>query len=170
MKKIIIYLIITLIFFFISSSTIMALPKYSDLYSYFIDLKGWETEEPTGVNLSGPVGEMVSAEKKYKKGLQELHVKILGGTAAILAWAPFTMTINLETPEEIIETLKVKDFNTGVRYHKKDKTGIVVVQIFANGKNENKAVFVIEYINIHYKDVIKIIEKFPLNKIKDAFK
>ncbi len=147
---------------------LLALPRYSDLYPYLIDLKGWEASSPTGMNLSGPSGEIVNVERHYKKGDATVSVSIVSGVGAYSAWTPFSMGITLDSPDTFMKTLSIKDYPAGVNHNKKDGSGVVVVLI--KGADKNSVALVIDYRGIPPEDAIAIARQFPLKKIEGAFK
>jgi hypothetical protein len=167
MKRLLI--IVVILFFSTVSAQAGSLPKYSELYRFLVDLRGWKAEQPTGSNMSSPMGEMVTAERTYHKGSKELHAQIFGGSSAMAAWAPFGMGMTYDSPEEFFKTLSLEGLPAGVIHHKKDNSGTVVVQI-KGVTNTQGIVFVLNYDKLSYEEAIEIVKKFPLKDIKKAFK
>ncbi len=139
--------------------------NYTDLYRFLVDLKGWNATEPTGSKIDSTGMQIVSAERTYRKGDMEMHVEIVIGPAAMGMWAPFAAGFSMENPEELFKTIKIKGLMAGVNHHKKGRDGAVIV-LLSDGKNTGKgSVFMINYLNMDYKDVVSLTEKFPLRDL-----
>lgn len=149
-------------------SPVFALPKYSDLYPYLVDLNGWEASAPTGMNMSGPSGEIVNVERHYKKGEATLSISIISGVGAYSAWTPFSMGITLDSPDTFMKTLSIKGYPAGINHNKKEGSGVVVVLIRA--ADTNSVALVIDYKGIPPEDALSIAKQFPLKQIEGAFK
>ncbi|RME64469.1 MAG: hypothetical protein D6778_07910 [Nitrospirae bacterium] len=156
------------VFLIIKANPGLGLPKYSDLYPYLVDLKGWEASAPTGMNMSGPSGEIVNVERHYKKGEATLNVSILSGVGAYSAWTPFSMGITLDSPDTFMKTLSIEGYPAGVNHNKKEGSGVVVVLISA--AETNSVALVIDYKGIPPEDALSIARQFPLKQIEGAFK
>jgi|Deesub1362B_J571_1020462.scaffolds.fasta_scaffold00214_39 hypothetical protein len=163
--------LITVVILLFSAVSVQAgsLPKYSELYKFLIDLRGWKAEQPTGSNMSSPMGEMVTAERTYHKGSKELHAQILGGFSAMAAWVPFGMGMTYDSPDEFFKTFSLEGFPAGVSHQKGDNSGTVVVQI-KGVTNTQGVVFVLNYNKMSYEEAIDIVKKFPLKEIKKVFR
>ncbi len=143
--------------------------KYTDFYKYLIDLKGWKASKPTGSELKSPMGSTISSERTYRQGEKEMHVEIVLGQAAYGLWTPFTMGMTFENDEELFKTIKIKGLPAGLNHRKNDKNGAVLVLL--TNKPDFVVLFMINYLNMEYQDVIKIAEQFPLEKMhKDLSK
>ncbi|MDQ7056845.1 MAG: hypothetical protein Q9M89_10550 [Persephonella sp.] len=94
--------------------------SYKDLFPYLIEPKGWKGEKPTGSKISATFGEIVTAERNYKKGEKRIHVSILKGGIAVSMFAPFSMITEVDTPEEYVKVFKINSFKAGLSHHKKE--------------------------------------------------
>ncbi|NOX20454.1 MAG: hypothetical protein GXO99_04240 [Nitrospirae bacterium] len=137
--------------------------KYTDFYKYLIDLKDWKASKPTGSEMKSPMGNTISSERTYRQGDREMHVEIVLGQAAYGLWTPFTMGMTFENDEELFKTTKIKGLPAGLNHRKKDKNGAVLVLL--TNKPEFVVLFMINYLNMEYQDVLKIAEQFPLEKL-----
>jgi|Deesub1362A_J573_1020465.scaffolds.fasta_scaffold09417_2 hypothetical protein len=167
MKRI--YLVIAIsLSIIISSIKAYPLPEYSDLYSMLVDIKGWEADSPAGSHLSGSMGEMVKVERHYKKDRKRIDIMIIGGAPADSIWMPFQMDMAYEGEEAFLKTTTLKGFKAGISHNRKDSTGSVVVLVKEITEGSG-AVFVLDYANMEFNEALKIVELFPLNKIKSRF-
>lgn len=167
MKRI--YLVIAIsLSIIISSTKAFPLPQYPELYSMLVDIKGWKADAPAGSYLSGSIGEMVRVERHYRKDTKRIDIMIIGGAPADSIWMPFQMDMAYEGEEAFLKTTMLRGFKTGISHNKKDSTGSVVVLIkeISGGAG---AVFVLDYANMEFDDALKIVELFPLNKIRSRF-
>ncbi len=156
-------LVLAVLFIFITLSPAQALPKYSELYGLLIDLQGWEAEKPTGSNMSSPMGDMVTAERTYRKDRAELHAQFVGGSTALAYFMPFATGITYEDPEQLYKTITIEGFPSGVNYNKKEHSGVVVVRL-SSDQAPTPAVFVLNYSNISYEEAVEIARRFPLKR------
>ena len=166
-SKVILVLSLVFIVLIYSGFAIAIDLKYTDFYKYLVDLKGWKASKPTGSELKSPMGSTISSERTYRQGEKEMHVEIVLGQAAYGLWTPFTMGMTFENPEELFKTTKIKGLPAGLNHRKKDKNGAVIV-LLAN-KPDLVIVFMINYLNMDYKEVLDIVEKFPLERMKQEF-
>ena len=167
MKKI--YLVIAIsLSIILTSTTVFPLPQYPELYNMLVDIKGWKADSPTGSYLSGSMGEMVRVERHYKKDGKRIDIMIIGGTLAHSIWMPFEMDMVYEGEEAFLKTTTLKGFKAGISHNKKDSTGSVVVLVKESSEGSG-AVFVLDYANMEFNEALKIVELFPLNKIKSKF-
>ncbi|RMG75166.1 MAG: hypothetical protein D6710_00395 [Nitrospirae bacterium] len=160
--------VITGVLILISATSLVAAKSFNhtDLYRYLIDLKGWDATGPTGSSLDSKGMQMVTVERTYRKGKMEMHVEIVIGPAAMGMWAPFAAGFSMENPEELFKTLKIKGLPAGVNHRKKSKDGAVVV-LLSEGKETGKgSIFMINYLNMDYRDVVSLTEGFPLQDLK----
>ncbi len=160
-------MVIGLILLFTASVCLAKSLNYTDLYDYLIELKGWDATRPTGSKIESPGMEIISVERTYRKGKMEMHVEVVMGSAAMGMWAPFAAGFSMENPEELFKTTKIKGLPAGVNHRKKSRDGAVIV-LLSDGKTNGKgSVFMINYLNMDYRDVISLTEKFPLEKLKN---
>ncbi len=139
--------------------------NYTDLYKYLVDLKGWDATEPTGSKIQSGGFEIISVERTYRKDNMEMHIEIVMGPAAMGMWAPFATGISMENPEELFKTTKIKGLLAGVNHRKKSRDGAVIV-LLSDGKATGKgSIFMINYLNMDYKEVVSLTEKFPLRDL-----
>ncbi len=162
------YIAITVLAVFVYVGTSEALPRYSELYPFLVDLKGWKAGAPTGMNMAGPTGEMVTAERRYERAGASLTASIVSGVGAYSAWTPFSMGITLDSPDTFMKTLSLKGYPAGVNHNKKDSSGVVVVLI--KSAETNSVALVLDYQGIGPEEAISLAKRFPFKKIEGAFK
>lgn len=145
------------------------MPEYVELYKYLINLPGWKAVEPTGMNMSGPMGEMVTAQREYKNGTKALTAQILSGTQAQGVWAPFTTGMTFDTPDAFMKVTEIKGYHIGISHDKKENSGGIVVPL-KDVKSKVFVTFVLSYEGMSYQDALTIAEKFPWKEMEKAFK
>ncbi|MBN1636302.1 MAG: hypothetical protein JW920_07295 [Deltaproteobacteria bacterium] len=151
----------------ITAPAFAELPNYSLFTKYLIDLKGWDSGEPTGMNMNGPMGEMASANRQYTRNDMSLNAQILAGNAAQMAWGPFMMGVTIDSSEELVKTTEHKGYKEGIIYSKKDKSGSIMVPFVGTSI---PAAFILEYENMNYETALEIAEQFPWKDIEKVFK
>ena len=158
----------TLIFLSIILITSMAFTlHFKDLYTFFIDLKGWEGGEPEGSQ--GTFGDvsMLTASRSYTKGEASLKATIVKGTMTEGLWAPFAMKMEFETEEEWIKVKEINGFNVGLSYNKQDKEGSIVVNL-STKPEQNVGLFALEYGKISPEKALELAKKFDWKGIAKA--
>ncbi len=164
MKKIFVVLFIILL-----GGNLFALPPYSSLCVHLKNVEGWSASECTGMNVKSDAGEMVSASKTYSYGSKNVEVTIVGGINASAYWSPFQMHFQLDTPEEMVRTLNVKGSDIGITYHKKDKSGSIIVPILKKTSTIVNGVLMFNFSNMEWKEALEFSKKFDWEKIKKSF-
>jgi hypothetical protein len=143
------------------------MPSYTELTKLLIDLKGWSAQDATGMNMSGPMGEMVNAVREYEKDGLSISAQLLVGGAAQGTWAPFEAGYTMDTPEIFIKTMDVSGHRIGINHEKKEKTGAIVVQL---DTKINPGIFVLSYEGMSYSEALDIAKKFSWDSMKSAIK
>lgn len=140
--------------------------NYVQLYRYLVELPGWKASKPTGMNMSGPMGRMVTASREYESGTKSLTAQIVSGTQAQGAWAPFSTGMTFDTPGAFSKVTEMRDHQVGITHDKNENSGSIVVSL----KGKIFAVFVLGYEGMPYKDAMAIAQKFPWKYMEEAFK
>ncbi|HOO36675.1 MAG TPA: hypothetical protein PLU81_05630 [Deltaproteobacteria bacterium] len=141
------------------------MPGYAELTKLLIDLDGWEAEEATGMNMSGPMGDMVDAVREYEKDGQTISAQIIVGGAAQGTWAPFSTGYTIETPEVLAKSLEESGYHIGINHDKQENTGGVVVLL--NTKSTT-GVFVLSYEKMDYQEALNLAKKFSWSAMEQA--
>ena len=141
------------------------MPGYTELTKLLIDIKGWEASDATGMNMSGPMGDMVNAVREYEKDSQTLSVQIIVGIAAQGAWAPFETGFTMDTPEVSIKTLDIEGYRVGINHEKNENSGAIVVLLNAKGTS---GIFTLAYEGMSSDDALSLAKKFSWKSIEKA--
>ncbi|MBW1972421.1 MAG: hypothetical protein JRI44_06255 [Deltaproteobacteria bacterium] len=169
MRRLFLFLLLG-IFFIFAFQAFAKIPKYSDLYKYFVDISGWKAEKPTGINVSNQMEEFVTAKRAYFKGKLSLEVVIFSGPQAIVGWAPFMSGMTIDTPEQFMKFEEFKGHKIGVHFKKKKKEGSIVCPLKIDKKSNIPVLFVMKFKGLSYKEALKILEKFPLKDMEKLFR
>ena len=163
-------LVIFLVFF--NSSLVFSFPNYSTICAQLEEIPGWNSDKCEGVNVQGtPMGNMVSAQKRYIKGNKQVDVAVFSGMNAMGMWAPYQNNMQVDSTEQFIKVTKINGYNVAISYEKKNKTGGIVIG-FNSKKNPGMvdAVLVFNFSNMHWKDGLEFAKKFDWDKIRELFK
>jgi len=145
--------------------------SYTDICKALTDQKGWSANECEGMNMQGPMGNMVTANRSYTRGNKKVDVIVMNGMSAMGYWAPFQAQMQMETKDEFIKIMQIKGFNVGISYKKKEKEGAVVVSFgLQNTSGMMAGVMVFNFSNMDWKEALSFAKKFDWNKIKNFFK
>jgi hypothetical protein len=143
------------------------MPKYTELTTLLIDLKGWTAQDATGMNMSGPMGEMVNAVREYEKDRLSISAQLMAGGAAQGTWAPFESGYTMETPEIFIKTMEVSGYRVGINHEKKENSGAIVVLL---DTKINPGIFVLTYKGMTDNEALDLAKKFSWDSMKKAIK
>ena len=141
------------------------MPGYAELTKLLVDLDGWEADEATGMNMSGPMGDMVNAVREYEKDGQIISAQIIVGGAAQSTWAPFSTGYTIETPEVLAKSLEESGYHIGINHDKQENTGGVVVLL--NTKS-TAGVFVLSYEKMDYEKALDLARQFSWSAMEQA--
>jgi len=169
LKKLSLSLILTLFIVFqgYSQSDL----SYTDLYKYLVDLKGWECGKPTGSSLKTPMGSAINAKKSCTKGNKSINAQIVAGTMAAMAWTPFSMIMEYDSPDQLVKTKNFEGFKEVIMHDKsKENPGGTIAVLLYKSAGAPYAIFVINYENMDYKEAEKILKKYPLKDMAKVFK
>jgi hypothetical protein len=143
--------------------------NYKSLYRYLVDLKGWKCEEPTGSLLKTPMGTAINAKRNCIKGNKSVNAQILAGTMATMAWAPFSMVVEYDSPEQFVKTKNVYGFKEVIMHDKsKENPGGTIAVLLSQKAGVPYAIFVINYNNLDYKEAEKIVKKYPIREMAEV--
>ncbi len=145
--------------------------NYTDLYKYLVDLKGWKCEKPTGSSLKTPMGNAVNAKRSCEKGNKNIEVQIIAGTMASMAWAPFNMGIEYDSPEQLVKAKKLDGFKEVIMFNKskENPTGTIAV-LLNESQGTPFTIFVVNFDNMNYEEAENLVKKYPLKEISKIFK
>ncbi len=146
------------------------LPAYSKLCKQLKDLKGWEAEKCTGMNMTAsPMGEVVSASRSYTKGEYSINAAIVSGMQASSYWAPFAYNMQMDSDDQFVKITKIKGFSVGIIYNKKDKSGNIAVLLKKSSNNTPAALFNLGFDNMDWKKALDIAKTFDWKAIEALF-
>ncbi|MGC9325638.1 MAG: hypothetical protein ACP5G0_12935 [Desulfomonilia bacterium] len=151
------HLVFVCLFIILVCTSVQAL-SFTDLTPFLIDLQGWDAEDATGMTISGPSGEMVTATREYELGDKVLHAQIITGATANGAWAPFMAGYSIDSAEVFLTTMTVSGYTVGVNHDKAGNSGVVVVPLT---KKTTHAVFALAYEGIGYEEALSLAQTFP---------
>ncbi|AEH46078.1 hypothetical protein Thein_2230 [Thermodesulfatator indicus DSM 15286] len=162
-------LLMALVIFSSSQALAFKLPSYQEVCALLTDLQGWQAENCSGMNMNTPMGEIVTAERSYKKGNYEISVMVIHGIQATQFWQPFAYVTEVDTPENYSKLTTVDGFKVGISHEKQTNSGSVVVLL--NEKDSMAAtIFVVQYNDMSWKDGLRLARQFDWKKIEKAFK
>ncbi len=173
LKKLSLSLVLSMFFVFQSFSQEIT---YTDLYKYLVDLKvvdlkGWKCDKPTGSSLKTPMGSAINAKRSCVKGDKSINAQILIGTMAAMAWTPFSMIVEYDSPDQFVKTKTIKGFKEVIMHDKsKDNPGGTIAVLLSQTAGAPNGIFVIIYENMDYKEAEKILEKYPLKQMAKVIK
>ncbi len=160
-----------LVLFIFSFSFAQSNISYTDLYKYLVNLKGWNCEKPTGSSLKTPMGSAINAKRSCSKGNKSITAQIVAGTMAVMAWTPFSMVVEYDSPEQFVKTKKIEGFKEVIMHEKsKENPGGTIAVLLSETSGAPYAIFVINYENMDYKEAEKILKKYPLKDMAKALK
>lgn len=160
MKRAVLFLSLLFLVFICSGSHSQQIPTYKSLCAQLKDLPGWKADKCEGMNMSGSaMGNMVTANRTYTKGKQELQSGIIWGMQAGMHWAPFSQKIQMETDENLIKIISVNGFDVGITFSKKENNGSIMVRL-NKGEGVAKAIFFLHFENMKWQDALDIAKKF----------
>ncbi len=144
--------------------------SYKDLYKYLIDLKGWNCEKPTGSLLKTPMGTAINAKRSCRKENKGINVQILAGTMATMAWMPFSMVVEYDSPDEFVKTKNIDGFKEVIMHQKGEGNpgGTIAILLYQTA-SAPYAIFVMNYENMDYKEAEKLVKKYPLKDMAKVF-
>ncbi len=164
MKKSILFLVLS-VFFYLSSGYCM--PSYSSFCNVLTEQDDWGSEKCTGASMQTPMGTMVSAEKKYKKGSKIVEVTLIWGISATTMWIPYQSYMQMETDENYIKVTKIKGYNTAISYDKKTHTGTILVGFKSKlDPSVVSAVLGFNFSNMGWKEALDFAKKFDWKKVE----
>ncbi len=146
------------------------LPSYQKFCAQLKNIPGWQAEKCEGMNMTGtPVGEMASATRSYDKGSKHIDVSVFCGMQAMGYWAPFASNMQVDSSEGFVKITTVDGFPVGIQHSKEDKTGGVIVCLDKKA-GQHKAVFVVNYEGMGWKEALGIAKKFDWKAMEKLFK
>ncbi|MCD6319797.1 MAG: hypothetical protein J7M03_03865 [Candidatus Desulfofervidaceae bacterium] len=132
------------------------LPPYQKLCAQLKDISGWKVEKCEGTNMTGSP----MAYRSYNKGNKHVEAAIFCGMQQAMGyWAPFAYHMQVDSTEEFMKTTTINGFPVGIGYHKKDKTGGIIVCLDKNAQ-QHRAVFVLNFRNMSWEEALEIAKKF----------
>ncbi|RUM87559.1 MAG: hypothetical protein DSZ24_05930 [Thermodesulfatator sp.] len=133
--------------------------NYQDFYPYFPDIPGFQAEKPSGVTLSTPYGTMTQVQRRYTSGPVTLEAQLMVGSMAQSVWFPLVMQSTYDTPEERLETTRIKGFPAKRLINKRDPRGTLTVLLSPQGQTP-VALFILNYEGISPAKAQAYLEKY----------
>jgi hypothetical protein len=143
---------------------VAGMPSYQELCSAVTTPEGWSVEgKCDGMKMSGPMGEVVTATKKFVNGDKSLEVAVVSGMQAMGLWAPFMTGMTMENDEMLVKVEKIDDFPVGISYDKKEHSGGIVVKLASN------AVMTGNFEQMDWKEALEILRKLDWKRLRSLF-
>jgi hypothetical protein len=106
--------------------------NWRELIPFLIDIPGFEADgKPEGSTVTMGDYKVSQAEREYSSGDKELHISIVDGAYAQMAYAGIKMAMNFEmdTSEEYVKKVTIKGFPGIEKYEYEDKDGQVILLV-----------------------------------------
>jgi len=143
---------------------VAGMPSYQELCSAVTTPEGWSVEgKCDGMKMSGPMGEVVTATKKFVNGEKSMEVGVMSGMQAMGLWAPFMTGMTMENDEMLVKVEKIDDFSVGISYDKKQHNGGIVVKLAPN------AVLTGNFEQMDWKEALEILRKLDWKQLRSLF-
>ncbi|AZV47080.1 hypothetical protein C3L23_07275 [Nautilia sp. PV-1] len=153
MKKILLFISFSLLF--AEGNLCSLLPDNIGNYSSY--------EKCKSVNIQTDTVKGEQAYKEYKKNNKNISLQILKGGPSYQFISVFSMPLTVNTDETFISTTTCKKLKCAVTYAKKEHNGIIVVML----DKKIPAVLVFTFENMKPDEVVKILNKVDIQKIKN---
>jgi hypothetical protein len=155
-------------FLFMILLAAFSLPAYAQnhtaLTPLLVNLDGWQAEKADGMSMSTGGMSMITANRSYRKGGQELEATIMVGSQAMAMGQMQQM--QLETDEVRIKTTTIDGFQTNLNYDKQENSGGIMVIL---GSSQNKsAMFILNFEGMDENQALKLAKKFDWQAMKKA--
>ena len=141
------------------------LPSYQELCDVLEAPAGWTAAgECEGMKMNNPMmGEMVTASRTFTEGEKKLELSVISGMQAMGMWAPFMTGMEMETNDELIKIEKIEDFEVGISYDKREKSGGIVVRLGSN------AIIAGNFENMNWEEALDAMRKIDWKKLQELF-
>ncbi|MCK5147902.1 hypothetical protein KAR48_14180 [bacterium] len=166
MKRINQLLIVVCAAVILLAGTVIAEEPYKAFHKYLVELKGWDAEDPTGMNMNMPGMSMLTAARSYEKDDKTIMATVMIGGAAAMAMQ--SGDISMEADGVSMKTETIDGFRVMRGYDTEEKSGMVSVRL---GNTEEKtAIFMVVFEGVAKKDFLNLAKKFDWKAIAKAAK
>ncbi len=145
-----------------------SLPAYAQnhtaLTPLLVNLSGWQAEKADGMSMSTGGMRMVTANRSYKKGGQELNATIMIGSQAMTMGQMQQM--QMETEEVRVKTTTIDGFQISLNYDKQENSGGIMVILGSN--QNNTAMFILNFQGMDENQALKLAKKFDWQAMKKS--
>lgn len=159
------FIIFALFCFLLAGPVNARAESYETLFPCFIDLPGWEGEEPEGMKVEQAGMKMINAKRAYTKGDKEITAVIMIGNQVGTGAITLKGMADIETDEQKVTVKTIKGFLTQTVYDKTDRSGTVTVIILPREKLG--AIFTLSFEGLTEKEAIKVAKRFDWNLIRE---
>jgi hypothetical protein len=106
--------------------------NWRELVPFLVDFQGWDSEgDAEGTTMSMGTFSMSQVERSYSSGEKSFTINLVDGGYAPMAYAGIKMAMSMEidTSDEYIKKLTVKEFPGIEKYNRPDQTADVIILI-----------------------------------------
>lgn len=140
---------------------IAAAGQYELLTPLLINLNGWESELPEGMDMDMGNAKIVQAMREYKKGKKSLNVMLMVGNDMM---AGQMNAQNIETDNAKVSMETIDGFKVLQQYAKKEGEGAVVVSM--DGTDQKGTTFIMNFTGMRPPEALSMAKKFNWSKIR----
>lgn len=156
------HIAISILFITVLSTTVAFGDQSSPLKNLLIDISGWISETPEGMDMNMGGVKMINATRQYVNNDKRFDAVIVVGTNAMMQGQ--SQVMNLETSEVKVSSSKIDGFHVTQSYDKSGKEGNVIVNLI---KSESEgALFMLNYANLSPEEALTTAKKFSWKSIK----
>jgi len=149
--------VVLLLFAVVSFSGVLSAEEpYKIFHKYMGDLKGWEAETPSGMNMDMGGMKMLVASRTYSQSDKELAASVMIGGATMMAMKMGEMSI--EADGVSMKTQKIDGFQVIINYDSEERGGVVVVNLCKN--EANSAIFMCACDGVKKGEILDLAKKF----------
>ena len=145
---------------------VFSLPAFAQdhtvLKPLLINLGGWQAEKAEGMSMSTGGMRMITANRTYKKGSQELNATVMVGSQAMARGQMQQM--QMETDDVRVKMTTIDGFKTNLHYDKRENSGGIMVVL--GGSQNSTAMFILNFQGMDENQALKLAKKFDWQAMK----
>jgi hypothetical protein len=139
--------------------------SYQALYSYLVNLPGWEGQEPKGMKMDMPGMKMINATREYRQGDKTINAMVVIGNQAMAGAAVPQGMMNMETDEAKIAMTMIQGFRVHTVYNKKENSGAITV-ILLPGQAGGGAIFTFSFEGLTETEAMNLAQTYDWKAIQ----
>jgi hypothetical protein len=137
---------------------------HATLTPLLVNLGGWQAEKADGMSMSTGGMRMITANRSYNKGSQELNATVMVGSQAMTMGQMQQM--QMETDDVRVKMTTIDGFKTNLNYDKRKNSGGVMVVL--GGSQNSTAMFILNFQGMDENQALKLAKKFDWKAMKKA--